>query len=108
MKLRRWYSGRLWPTSRAAAALDGTSSLERSEQGKGGPQEAVAEDGSEPDLEAAPPDLPLQYGRPNVPAVLAAHLKAHADISDIVVFVAGMQALLMSSPGLLNPLRPLW
>ena len=106
MQLRRWYSGRLWPTSRAAAALDGTSSLERSEQGKGGPQEAVAGDGSELDLEAALPDLPLQCGRPNVPAVLAAHLKAHADISDIAVFVAGMPSLLMSCP--LRPERALW
>ena len=55
------------------------------------------------DVEAALPDLPLQYGRPDVPAVLAAHLKAHADISDIAVFVAGMQPLLVS--GALSPVR---
>ena len=106
MQLRRWYAGRFWPANRAAAALDSTSSPERSEKRKGHPQESVAEDALELDLEAALPDLPLQYGRPDVPAVLAAHLKAHADISDIAVFVAGMQALLISSP--FNPVRALW
>ena len=103
--MRRWYCGTFWPASRAAAALGSTASPNTSEGCKGSPLEAMAEDVPELDFEAALPDLPLQYGRPDVPAVLAAHLEAHADIADIAVFVAGMQALLASSASI--PMRAL-